>query len=331
MATGAASQVARAGPLHTFALPLLLLTLGEALVLAGCFLARWWALHSAPAEGAHEDGSSRWHEAPERRFGLFTVPVGCAVIATGFFASTSPIALFIAASALVLSVLTTVALGCGLGGLLLVRKPGPQAPDGAWFLAPAAALAIAIALATLLPRLPPAERDGVRLAALAWCAMGIAGYGVTLALAAVRVSLAGLGAVERAPWWISAGCGGLAAAAAGRVAATLSPSQHLIHSALALAALISWAIGSVLIVPIIVGSVASLLADRWPPRVPPWFPTFSTGVYALGSDLAGSLWHLQAIAILGQVAGVATVALWASTSALMARQLAHSALVTVLT
>lgn len=331
MATGAATQVARVGPLRALSLPLLLLTLGEALILACCFLARWWALRSAPAEGAHLDSSPRWHESPERQFGLFTVPVGCAVIATGFIAAASPVALFIAVFALAVSVLSVAALGGSLGGLLLLRKPGPRAPDGSWFLAPAAALAIAIALAALVPRLPLAERGGMRLAALVWCAIGIAGYGATLALVAVRVYLAGIGAVERAPWWISAGCGGLAAAAAGRVAGTLNPSQRLIHSALAWAALITWAIGSALLAPIIMSSIASLLADRWPPRVPPWFPTFSTGVYALGSDLVGSLWHLQAIAILGQVAGVATVALWATTSALMARQMAQRAPVTMLT
>lgn len=325
MAAGAASQVARLGPLRPLTFPLLLLTLGEALVLAGCFIVRWHRRRGVAAARAHPAGSSRWWESPERQFGLFTVPVGCAVIASGFSAYPSTAALCVAIFALVVALITALALGGGLAALLLAHKPGVRTLDGAWFLAPAAALAIAIALVALLPRLPLAASAGMRIAALVCCGVGVAGYGLTLVLAVMRVSVAGLGALERAPWWVSAGCGGLAAAAVGRVVLAFGPAHDQIVRGLAWIALGTWGVGSALLAPIIVGSIASLLADRWPPRVPPWFPTFSVGVYALGSDLVGSLWRAHAIAALGQVAGVATVTLWAATSALLARRLVREA------
>lgn len=316
MATGAAAQVASAGPLRPLAFPLLLLALLEALVLLALFATRWCLRRCEKTDHARVAARSRWWMSPERRYGLFTVPVGCAVIATGLSAYRPSAALGVALGSLAVAIVSALALGGLLDLLVLLRKPGVAGVDGTWFLGPAAALAIAISLVALQTRLPMVAPEGIRVAALAWCAAGAFGYGAVLLLAAARVRQAGLGRANRAPWWISAGCGGLTAAAAGRVAAGLGPLQALARPDLAWVALVTWAVGSVLLVPILIGSSYSLWTEHWPPRIAPWPPTFSTGVYALGSDQVGRVWHLQAVSAIGQIAGIATVLFWAATSAL---------------
>ncbi len=50
----------------------------------------------------------------------------------------------------------------------------------------------------------------------------------------------------------------------------------------------------------------------------PWPPTFSTGVYALGAGQVGRLLQLPSITTVGDLTGLATVALWAATTGLHA-------------
>jgi tellurite resistance protein TehA-like permease len=86
--------------------------------------------------------------------------------------------------------------------------------------------------------------------------------------------------------------------------------------AFASAVLVLWAVGSALVVPVVVGSLVYLRRLRRLHGSPPWPPTFSTGVYALGADQAGRLGHLQAISAVGRAAGLATVVLWFVTAGL---------------
>lgn len=116
MATGAAAQVAAAGPLHPITLPLLLLTLGEALFLLVNFTAQWRQHYRQRTERACPQTSSPWWARPERQCGLFIVPVGYAVIASGFSAYQPSAALFLALFAGLVSMLSAAAMGCVLKG-----------------------------------------------------------------------------------------------------------------------------------------------------------------------------------------------------------------------
>lgn len=201
------------------------------------------------------------------------------------------------------------------------RPPGSVAVDGTWFLAPAAFLADAIGTRAVTPAFPGWVHAGLGWLALVGCGVGFVGYFAVVALAAWRVVRAGVRAQRQAPWWISAGCGGLAAAALGEVQrASLLPGAT---GGYELAALAVWAAGSVLLVPVLAGSISFLARLRRLGGSPPWPPTFSTAVYALGATQAGRLAGLPEITRVGEVAGVATVVLWLVTAALYGAGLAR--------
>ncbi|MGH9055924.1 MAG: hypothetical protein ACRDYY_08710 [Acidimicrobiales bacterium] len=310
MATGGASQLARSDALHAMAVPLLWLAVAEigAITLLGLLRCR-----SLDATVTELPGSTR----PAERFGDFTIPVGLAVTGTGLAALGTPKTLGCALCATALAWVTTMAVAGQVAMPVAVRRPGVVAVDGAWFLAPAALLADAVGTAVVVHRLPVPMRLSVEWLALVGCGVGIVGYGLVLALAALRVRRAGIGRAPRAPWWVSAGCGGLAAASLGQVSA-VSPAGlgSAAGRGFTTAAVVAWAVGSALLVPVVAGSLAYLWNLRRLQGSPPWPPTFSTGVYALGSSQAGRLGHLHALGLVGGSAGLATVALWLVTAVL---------------
>jgi len=79
------------------------------------------------------------------------------------------------------------------------------------------------------------------------------------------------------------------------------------------AALGCWTVASSALVPVLVGSGHYLLGLRRLTGRPPWPPTFSTGVYALGAIQVGRLLHLPSITSLGDAAAIATLCLWGLT------------------
>jgi hypothetical protein len=313
MATGGASQVARLTELHPLAVPLLWMTVAEVVAIPAFGLLRRRSagdavlrlVPSVPAE-AH--------------FGDFTVPVGLAVTGTGLTGLGTAQTFGGALCALALAWVSTIVVTARVVMPVATHLPGVTAVDGAWFLAPAALLADAIATAAVSPRLPVPVRPALGWLALVACGLGVAGYGLTLALAAVRVHHVGTGNAPQALWWVSAGCGGLAAASIGQVA-TVTPvggENATTNDAFASAALTLWTVGSILLVPVVIGSLAYLYRLRRLHGSPPWPPTFSAGVYALGADQAGRLGHIRPISVIGEAAGVATVVLWFVTAGLYA-------------
>ncbi len=250
------------------------------------------------------------------KFGLFTVPIGLAVIGTGLAGWAGAAARDAAFAAVVPAWLLTVAVAVRIVLGWRGERPCLAAVSGVWFLAPACLLADAGATAALLPRLPDSLSSAAHAAAWAGCGLGTVGYPLLVLAAALRVRRTGLGS-PRAPWWISAGCGGLAAATLGRMTAVSPAHTH----ALGRASLTAWCLGSVLLLPVLAGSVRHLLALRRPWGAVVWPPTFSTGVYALGARQAGRLTHLPAVTTVGTVAAAATLALWAATTLLRAADL----------
>lgn len=307
MATGAASALA--GPAGLGFLRVPLLSLGLA---AGFFIA------VSPTVGHRRRRQTPKAQKTDRpapsRMGEFSIPVGLAVLGGGLARLPGPVALGAAAFAVGAAWVATVLLGVMLLLPLVGRWPGSTSVDGAWFLVPAALLADAAGVAGLVAHSPP---QAVR--ALGWvvfCAtcVGAAGYLAVGGLAALRVALIGVGVRPLAPWWIAAGCGGLTAAAVGRASAVspfgTSPANAHAFGWVALA---FWAVAGAILLPVLAGSIRFLAGLRHPGGHPPWPPTFSTGVYALGAAQAGRLLDLAAVTTVADFAAAATLALWALT------------------
>lgn len=296
MATGAASQLAGPAGVSALRLPLLWVTMAVALALA--------------AAGAAT--CRHWIVDPAARFGYFTVPIGLAVIGSGVARLGGPAALGAAIGAVTLASVSTIALTTLMTASMIQSPPTLASIGGAWFLAPAAVLANAIGFAALYPR--TLAHDGILgWAAVVAAAVGAAGYLVVAGLAGFRVAVYRLNGAARAPWWIAAGCGGLSAAALGRAGAVIGAGTGLAAPVFGWAALGCWAVASSALVPVLVGSGHYLLGLRRLTGRPPWPPTFSTGVYALGAIQVGRLLHLPSITSLGDAAAIATLCLWGLT------------------
>jgi hypothetical protein len=307
MATGAASSLAGPAGAGFASRPLLWLTVAVAAAVPARYL-----LTSVTA-GRH---GGRRQAAPGGRFGEFTVPIGLAVIGKGLAGIPGTAALAAAACAVALAWLATLAVAAGVLAPVLSTWPGVTAADGTWFLAPAALLASAIGLAGLITRSPALAAPWLSWLALAAAGLGALGYAAVVAVAAWRVAAAGLAGAPLVPWWISAGCGGLAAAALGQAAA-LGPlaagplaAGTAGFRALGFAAMGCWAAGSALLIPVASRSAWFLL--RHPAGRMPWPPVFSAGVYALGAAQAGKLLALPPVTGIATVAAVSAVALWAA-------------------
>jgi hypothetical protein len=306
MATGTASQLAEPAGVGVLRLPLLWATVAVAVAIPCAKLLR---CQPDPA-----DRNSR--DSAHGRFGEFTVPIGLAVISSGLAHVHGPAALATAACAAGLAWVATLIAGMVLVVPVATAWPGITVVDGTWFLAPAGLLADAIAVASLIGRSPEGMRSLLGWVALVAGSIGTLGYLLVLALAAARLAAIGLEGARRAPWWIAAGCGGLSAAALGR-AGVVNPLGHgdEILRGFGWAALGLWAAGSAVLVPVVAGSIWYLARLRHIKGRPPWPPTFSTGVYALGAAQAGGLLALRPIVATAGVAAVATVSLWALTAA----------------
>lgn len=351
MATGIASQLAGLGALSSLSTPLFYLA---QLIAAGILARRLFRilaprardhLHwlkkidSAQATGNHDGGTDQASSQREgvmsiRRLfvashaGSQTVPIGFAVIALGLaergelIAAKAMVALALAAMVwldcprclVAASSLARRALRSHLetdrsgGGLRIASV------EGSWFLVPACPLAIAAAFSATLSASQKSTFQPswfISDVLFGLVAAGLVGYALTLVLSAIRLFSVGLGGSLHTPWWIAAGCGGLAAASVGRANLAISPGRD--SPAMAWAALLAWSMASVLILPVLARNAVMIMR-----RSPPWPPTFSTGVYALGGYQVARMWKLAAIGEVAHVAGWLTVALWMLTSAVLA-------------
>lgn len=314
MATGAVSQLSGLAGLPALREPLLLLTIVIAVVVTGARIGRL-------ARGR------RPRPTPAARFGLFTVPVGLAVIAVGLAARSG-----FSAAALVVGVLagvTTVLLTAAVCVAITKDRPALNAVNGVWFIAPAAFLADAVAAAALAARFGPGTEAWFLWTGLTAVTLGTVGYGALLAVCVARVWAHGLSGAPRAAWWIVVGCGGLAALALGRVAEAVEAIKSTAAAGIAdvaepgiphlldAASLTCGIVATIALVPVAVGSVRFLIRLRRRlvrlPRSlgrPPWPPAFSTGVYALGCAEVATTFRASPVMVLARIAAVETLVVW---------------------
>ncbi len=300
MATGGAGQLAGACGLPGAARPLLWLAVAEAGWIAGRGLVRHRGELRLPPSAWARIG------LPAEHTGVLTVPLGLAVVATGL--STQPGLAKVLGAAFVVLAWLSAAVFVARFAVSVTRRDGTTAVDGGWFLAPAALLGAGIAAAAYAGQTVGVLADLLRWVALVAAAVGVAGYWAVAAGAALAVARRGLGQGRRVLWWIAAGCGGLAAAAVGRVLAAVVAGA-------------TWSVAAVLAVPIVVASVRSLARTRRIVRAAPWPPTFSTAVFALGALATAKMLGVPAVTGVGKVAAGATLALWAVTAVLHASRL----------
>lgn len=299
MATGVASELARPAGLAALTLPLL----------------AWAGLQAAWIALA---GLRHRRAAGERWFGALTIPIGCAVLGSGLAGQKGAAWHDGAAGLEALAGVTGIVLLCSVvrnAVDALGRQGGESAVDGTWFLAPATCLALAAGGAAVAPAGPGAAGVVSAWVLAGLCALGAAAYLLVLVLAAGRVRRCGLGST-RASWWIAAGCGGLAAAAIGRSATEIDRLGRVAAQVVPVAGACACGVASFVLVPVLVASAASLARTRALGGAAPWPPTFSSGVYALGAIQAGRLGNVAALGRVGDIAGIATVLLWAVTTGL---------------
>ena len=307
MATGLASEVApmaHAGPLR---LPLF-----------------WTAVVIAAAigtQGAIGRRRSRHDLQPPPplplRFGQFTIPIGLEVLAGGLDRMGCPAALGGAAATTAVAWTLTVVLVARVArllALLLAQRRGLYRVDGVWFLAPAALLADAIGVAGMTRWLPASTHDALGWLATAALGSGSMCYAAVIVLAAIALARSNMADHLRSSWWIAAGCGGLGAAAAGRVGAVApfvvtAAARH----AFGWAALGLWAAGSTALVPVLAGSLCFVARSRHLKGTLPWTPTFSTGVYALGAGALARRFDIPVLSTVAVAGAIAILLMWTLT------------------
>ncbi|HEX7389007.1 MAG TPA: hypothetical protein VF286_02770 [Acidiphilium sp.] len=248
---------------------------------------------------------------PRWRFGLFTIALGLAVIG-GNLRSLAPVAGDVA---LGMAWLATLALGCWR--IVLLRWPAgrTETVDGTWFLAPAALLGDALATAAMAG----ARSGGAICLAVVACLAGVAGYALVIAASGYRLRRRGLTGSPLAPWWISAGCGGLAAAACGEVADRILATP--LHRILTDLVVTTWVAGTVLLIVVLAGCARYAWRRPRGPWAHIWTPVFSMAVYAAGTSRLARLSGTDLLKDFAVVTIAATLALWGINRALCFRNL----------
>lgn len=296
MATGGTAHLAGSVGLRALTTPLLALAVAAAIVI--------------PVRAGY------WERSIRRAFlgrwspGDFTVPLGTAVAAVGLASEGGALRDGVAPIIVALSWVTTVVVAARLAATV---RPQLRDVDGSWFLAPAAALGAALATGAAIDSVP--LHPVARCAALIAAAIGVVSYLAVIALAGLHLARHGLRGAPKAPWWISAGCGGLAAATTGQVADT-GPVRIPAEGVQALVVGL-WVVACLALIPIVVASTTHLVRIRRPHGKPPWPPTFSTAVFALGTLEAARWSGSSALEQMGRIAGWVTVALWCATVVLL--------------
>lgn len=283
MASAGAGQVAALNGIHGLALLLTVVAASQALLIP--------IGHVLTADGI---GLPRW------RHGLFTIALGLAVLAGNLHSVAPGIGIIV----LGLAGLVMLILGGWWIARALTGADKDTLVDGTWFLAPAALLGFAGAVATAMG----AHSDsGIRLLVAA-CLVGVIGYAWVLAESARRLVRHGLQGSPLAPWWISAGCGGLAAATLAKMAGAVS--NRMLDGVLSALMAATWLVATVLLIAVLTGCLRHAWRrsrGRW---THVWAPVFSSAVYAAGTEALAQTSADDWLHQMAVVSALATLGLW---------------------
>lgn len=312
MATAAASSLAGVCEWHLWVLPLLLLSIAEAIWISVLALNRY--SRKLILTGNNSRSTLLAIGPPVKHSGIHTVPLGLAVIAGGLASFHGKYWGFATSIFLLMAWLTT--LVCIWRFILsLVHTTSPlRELDGAWFLVPAAMLGTAMATIARNIHFISSFRSIFFWLATVAAITGVIGYWVVTCAAIVRIARHGFEGAPLVLWWISMGCAGLAAAAlAGVLQASHLQFQEVHHGfKVAMTATLMFAMA--LMIPVLIGSLAFLLYHCRFQEKATWPPTFSTAVFAFGCLGGGKALHAGFLETLGYYAGMATVVMWTMTT-----------------
>lgn len=251
--------------------------------------------------------------------GELTVPLGLAVTATGRATQHGAFASSLLPVCCVLASLAAVALIARALAAVALNGRRLEEVDGGWFLMPAVLSGASIAVTAIAATTYGLHSGAAWEAFLRWLASvaavgGLAGYWAVMLAAVLRVSRYSLAGSRPLLWWISAGCGGLATAAAAKVLGAPGGDRiSALTEALRTATAVTWVMAALVLAPIVVQSARFLLRRRPVMRALPWPPAFSGAVFSLGTLGVGALLHVPVITAVGEDAGRAALVLWAVT------------------
>jgi hypothetical protein len=305
MATGLASELAPVA--HLSSLRLLLLGVAVLLAVALAVLASICWFKSRQDLGAPA--------VVAQCLGRLTVPIGLDVIASGLFKVGGRPARDAATASVCIAWIVTAALAVGVGRLAAERRwRGPV--EGVWFLGPACLLADAIGAANIAGHFQLHELVGS--VATAMLALGGVGYLVVLVMATTNLVSSRVLIGPRSSWWIGAGCGGLGASATGSVGAAVDLSgTGALGRGFEWTAFGFWAAATIVLIPILGAGLSYAARHMHPIRhrdgTLPWTPTFSTGVYALGTAVVARQFNVPVLTSVTSAAAIGTIGLWVFT------------------
>lgn len=311
MATAGSSMIANAYGLRIFGMSLLILAVLQAL---------WILLSGAWRYRADfRLGWSAWLVLgpPDEHSGIHTLPLGMAVIVGGLTGLSPEYGEAwmptVTAVCLCLAWIFTILCVCRFIGSLAVHCMELRGVDGTWFLVPAAALGTGMATAEFAAYTTKPDALILVPLALAITLAGWTGYWLVAIVAGLRILRFGFGNVPQAPWWISMGCAGLAAAALAHMLGhpfLPGPLRTFLTVAVAVTAVVAIA----LFIPVAArGLLFMIKSCRFSARAA-WPPTFSTAVFALGCTQTAEVLHSDTFRVLSAAAGATTLLFWVITA-----------------
>lgn len=315
MATGATAQITKIVGPHSYTLYFILLAVAEIIYIAITRLLNYKKLRDSSLNNASSKSST---EDTLFNPGLFTIPLGLAVVSTGLLGTKFQLMTYAGYGMYILSWISFIWLILRFLSPIISCRITRYQPDGGWFLIPAAGFGLGITTVAFSTQMKSPPIKLLAVIGIALVALSVLSYFALIISSGIRIRRFGISDTKRVLWWISAGCGGLGALSAVKQldskSVTLAP---LITLCLRSSAISMWVTGTILLIPIAMRSTRYVFSLNQLPKNTPWPPTFSTAVFALGTLSASTLFQTQFLNAIGTAAGISTIILWIATVIIM--------------
>lgn len=309
MASGGASAVAAACNVDFLILPLLIVSVLQAL----------WIARTDRDELQVKALRRRWSSPslPGRQVGLHTIPLGLAVITLGFMSwALNSGSLVVKTVAILLFALMWIAEITMLWRFIKSLKSSDVALKtigGAWFLVPAGLLGVAMATLDFNNKILPATNFVVYNVAALAALLGWILFLIFSGYASLRVLKFGLQDSGEVFWWIWMGCAGLSVAAFGNFVSPILTDGLWVNALFYGLATAASLIAIILCVPVYIKSVLFLFTKCSFKDAASWPPTFSSAVFCFGMLEAAQLFSSMFFYWIGFASGILTLVFWVVT------------------